>query len=371
MNIGIPKEIKAGEGRVSLSPANVEDLIQIGHKVFIEHNAGKIAGFPDENYIEAGAKIIDSKQKVYSDSEVLVKVKEPFGEELKFFNPGPILFSYLHLAAGRNLTQTFVDGKSKTLAFESVELDNGQLPILIPMSEVAGRIGVIVGSNLLSTKNRGSGLLLGGSAGVNPGHVVILGGGTAGKSAALAAAGSGAHVIILEKNNSTIRYLNDILPKGINVLKSNLRNLREYVKIADLLIGTVLIPNARAPRIISREMVKTMKPGSVIVDISIDQGGCIETSRPTSHDNPTFIEEGIIHYCVTNMPGAYPRTATEALSENLFPYLVDLVSDEDIINVLKNNAPLRRSVNTFKGYVTLKPVADEFGYPYKAIEELL
>lgn len=371
MIIGIPKEIKAGEGRVSLTPANVEDLVQMGHNVNIEHEAGKIAGFSDAEYFKAGGKIIDSKKKTYSESEIVVKVKDPFAEEFNYFNPGPILFSFLHLAANKELTRTFVNGKSITLAFESVELENGQLPILIPMSEVAGRIGAIVGSNLLSIKNKGSGVLLGGSSGVHPGYVVILGGGTAGKSAALVAAGLGAQVIILEKNNKTIRDLNDILPKEITVIKSNLKNLREYVKLADLLIGTVLIPNAKAPRIISREMVKSMRSGSVIVDISIDQGGCIETSRPTSHDNPTFIEEGVTHYCVTNMPGAYPRTATEALSENLFPYLVDLISYEDIIKVLKNNAPLRKSVNTFKGNVVLKPVADEFGYPYKPIEELL
>jgi len=371
MIIGIPKEIKAGEGRVSLTPANVEHLVQMGHNVNIEHEAGKIAGFPDNEYIEAGGKIFDSKKKVYSESEIVVKVKDPFAEEFNYFNPGPILFSFLHLAANRELTQTLVNGKSITLAFESVELENGQLPILIPMSEVAGRIGAIIGSNLLSIKNKGSGVLLGGASGVHPGNVVVLGGGTAGKNAAITAAGLGAQVIVLEKNNKTIRDLNDILPKEITVIKSNLKNLREYVKLADLLIGTVLIPNAKAPRIISREMVKSMRPGSAIVDISIDQGGCIETSRPTSHDNPTFVEEGVTHYCVTNMPGAYPRTATEALSENLFPYLVDLISDEDINKVLKNNAPLRKSVNTFKGNVVLKPVADEFGYPYKPIEELL
>ncbi len=371
MIIGIPKEIKIGEGRVSLTPNNVEDLVQMGHKILIEHNAGKISGFPDNAYIETGAKIITSKQKLYSDSEIVVKVKEPVHEELKFFNPGPILFSFLHLAANQELTRTLINGKSTALAFESVRLENGQMPILMPMSEIAGRMAVLIGANLLSIKNKGSGLLLGGSAGIYHGYVVIIGGGSAGRSAALAANGIGAHVIILEKNITRIRYLNDTLPKGITITTSHRRNLKECVKLADLLIGTVLIPNAKAPRIISQEMVKTMNPGSVIVDISIDQGGCIETSRPTTHENPIYSVEKIIHYCVTNMPGAYPRTATEALSENLFPFLTDLISNEDVNRVLKKNAPLRNSVNLYNGNITIKAISDEFVLTHKSIDELI
>ncbi len=371
MIIGIPKEIKIGEGRVSLTPSNVEDLINSGHKIIVERNAGRISGFSDENYIEAGAKIIDSKQKVYLESDILVKVKEPIKEELNYFNPGPLLFSFLHLSANKDLALTFVNGKSTALAFESVKLSNGQLPILMPMSEIAGRMAVIVGANLLNIKNEGSGLLLGGATGIHHGYVVIIGGGTAGQSAALAAYGLGAHVIILEKNISRIRYLNDTFPKGITIIKSNLRNLKECVKMADLLIGTVLIPNARAPRIIARDMVKSMNFGSVIVDISIDQGGCIETSKPTTHDNPTYIEEGVIHYCVNNMPGAYSLTATEALSENLIDFLEDLASDEDIKKVLRNNAPLRESVNIFKGEITIKTIADDLGFPFKPINQLI
>jgi alanine dehydrogenase len=371
MIIGIPKEIKIGEGRVSLTPNNVEDLVQMGHKIIIEHNAGQISGFSDEDFVDIGAKIINSKQKIYSDSEIVVKVKEPVNEELKFFNPGPVLFSFLHLAANQELTRVLINGKSTALAFESVRLKNGQMPILMPMSEIAGRMAVLIGSNLLSIKNQGSGLLLGGSAGIYHGYVVVIGGGSAGRSAALAAHGLGAHVIILEKNISRIRYLNDTLPKGITITTSHRRSLIECVKLADLLIGTVLIPNAKSPRIISREMVKSMNPGSVIIDISIDQGGCIETSRPTTHEDPTYMDENVIHYCVTNMPGAYPRTATEALSENLFPFLIDLISEGDIPRALRKNEPLRKSVNLFEGNFTLKAIADEFGLTYKPIDKLI
>jgi len=371
MIIGIPKEIKPGEGRISLSPYNVEELIQLGHNVIIEKDAGKNAGFKDNEYLKAGGKIINTKKQIYSDSDILVKVKEPVLEETKYFNPGPILFSFLHLSAVKELTDVFMKGKSTAIAFESVELDDGHLPILIPMSEIAGRMALIKGANLLTFHNNGKGVLLGGAAGVYKGSITVLGGGTAGLNAALAGYGLGAHVTILERNIARIRYLKEILPQGINVLMSNIRNIRKNVKKADILIGTVLIPNAKAPRIVSTEMVKSMKIGSVIVDVSIDQGGCIETSRPTTHEAPTYIEEGIIHYCVTNMPGAYPRTATEALSESLFPYLLKLVSDEDIINVLKRNPPLRRGVNIFRGNITIKEIADTFNYQFKSIEELI
>ncbi|MFX1394569.1 MAG: alanine dehydrogenase [Promethearchaeota archaeon] len=371
MIIGIPKEIKIGEGRVSLKPDNIEDLIQLGHKVIIEHDAGKIAGFDNDKYIEVGAKIMDSKQQIYTQSDILVKVKEPIKEELMYFNPGPVLFSFLHLSANKDLGTMLINGKSTAIAFESIKTKYNQLPILMPMSEIAGRMSIIIGANYLSLKNKGSGVLLGGATGIHHGYVVIIGGGTAGQSAALAAYGLGAHVIILEKNISRIRYLNDTLPKGITIIKSNVRNLRECVKLADLLIGTILIPNTKSPPIISKEMVKSMNQGSVIVDIAIDQGGCIETSKPTTHDNPIYIDEGIIHYCVTNMPGIYPKTATEALSENLYSFLVDLISDENINIALRNNEALRNGVNVFKGNVTIKTVADDLGVPYKPINDLI
>ncbi|MFX1238480.1 MAG: alanine dehydrogenase [Promethearchaeota archaeon] len=370
MKIGIPKEIKPGEGRISLSPNNVEDLLKLGHDVIIEHNAGKASGFPDEIYQEIGAKIHSSKRKVYSESEVLVKVKEPYEEELQYFKPGPILFSFLHLSAAEKLTKTLVQGKSTAIGFESIK-DGDKLPILIPMSEIAGRMSVIVGANLLSIKNGGSGQLLGGATGIRHGYVVIIGGGTAGKSAALAANGLGAHVIILEKDINRIRYLNDVLPASISVINSNSKNLRECVNLADVLIGTVLIPNFKTPRIISREMVRTMTSGSVIVDISIDQGGCIETSHPTTHSDPIYLEEGVLHYCVTNMPGAFPRSSTEALSENVFPYLVDLISNEEINESLRNYEPLKEGVNVFKGHITIKPIAEEFNIPYTPLDELI
>jgi alanine dehydrogenase len=371
MIIGIPREIKAGEGRVSLSPYNIEELVHLGHEVIVEKDAGKTAGFLDDNYIKAGARIINSKKEVYDECNILVKVKEPVKEELNYFNPGPILFSFLHLSAAKELTDIFIKGKSTVIAFESVELDDGHLPILMPMSEIAGRMATIKGANLLTTHAKGRGVLLGGASGIYKGNVVVLGGGTAGINAALAAYGLGANVTILERSIARIRYLQDFLPKGLTVLYSNMRNIRVNVKNADVLIGTVLIPNAKAPRIVSREMVKTMNPGSVIVDVSIDQGGCIETSRATSHEEPTYIEEGVVHYCVTNMPGAYPRTSTEALSETLFPYLLKLVSDGNIDNVLKNNPPLKRGVNLYKGVITIKEIAETFNYPYQRIDHLL
>ena len=275
MIIGIPKEIKPGEGRISLTPANVEDIINLGHQILVERNAGKVSGYSDIIYETIGAQIIESKKRIYSDAEIVVKVKEPVQEELGYFKPGPLLFSFLHLSAQEILTKTLMNGKATAIAFESVKV-NGEYPILMPMSEVAGRMSIIVGANLLAKNEGGSGQLLGGATGIRHGYVVILGGGTAGKSAALAANGLGAHVIILEKNIKRIRYLNDILPERISVINSNLRNLRECVKLADLLVGTILLPNSRAPKIISRDIVKTMSPGSVIVDIAIDQGGCID-----------------------------------------------------------------------------------------------
>ncbi|MFO8020235.1 MAG: alanine dehydrogenase [Promethearchaeia archaeon] len=371
MIIGIPKEIKSGEGRVSLTPANVEDLIQKGHNILIEKDAGRIAGFKNENYEKSGAKVIEKKSTVYSDSEILVKVKEPIRDELNFFNPGPILFSFLHLAANPKLTRNLIERNATAIAFESVRLEDGNLPLLMPMSEIAGRMSVIIGANLLSMHNNGSGTLLGGVAGVRDGCVVILGGGTAGKNAALASYGLGAHVIILEKNIARIRYLDDILPKGIAVIKSSAKNLRESVKLADILIGTVLIPNSRAPKIVTREMVKSMNRGSVVIDVAIDQGGCIETSKPTTHENPTFIEEGVIHYSVTNMPGAYPRTATETLSENIFPFLVDLTSNETIEKAINKNSALKRGVNIFQGNLVNKQVAEALNLDYKKIDKLL
>lgn len=371
MKVGIPKEIKTEEGRVSLTPTLVEDLVNKGHEVLVEKNAGIISGFSNEEYQNAGAELIDSKKQVYDDSEILVKVKEPVKEELNYFNPGPILFSFLHLSAEPEVTKTLVNGNATAIAFESVKLENGQLPILIGMSEVAGKMAAIRGANLLTHFNGGSGRLLGGASGVDPGNTVILGGGTAGVRAALTAFGIGSNVVILEKSMERMRYLNETLPKGINVVKSDINALKKYVKMADLLVGTVLIKNAKAPRIVSREMVRSMKEGSVIVDVSIDQGGCIETSKPTNHDDPIYVDEGIVHYCVTNMPGAYPRTSTLALSASLYPYLLDLVSEVDINTILKKYAPLREGVNVYEGKVTIKAIADELGYPYEPIRELL
>ena len=370
MIIGIPKEIKPGEGRVSLTPANVEDIINLGHQVLVEREAGKISGYSDIMYETVGAQIIESKKKIYSEAEIVVKVKEPFEEELGYFKPGPLLFSFLHLSAQEKLTKKLIDGKATAIAFESVKF-NGEFPILMPMSEVAGRMSIIIGANLLAKNKGGSGQLLGGATGIRHGYVIILGGGTAGKSAALAANGLGAHVIILEKNIERIRYLNDILPERISVINSNPRNLRECVKLADLLVGTILLPNSRTPKIISRNMVRTMSPGSVIVDIAIDQGGCIETSHPTTLLEPIYVDEEIIHYCVSNMPGAFPKTSTEALSENIFPYLIKLISNEDLTEVLKINESIRNGVNIYKGNITIEAIAESLGFSFINIEDFL
>jgi len=370
LKIGIPKEIKKGEGRVALIPANVEDLINRGHEVIVEKGAGNIAGFSNNDYEFIGAKILNSKKEIYSNCDILVKVKEPVKEELTYFDPGPVIFSFLHLAANHHLTKTFVDGRSTAIAFESVRVA-GEAPILEPMSEVAGKMSIIIASYLLSPHHGGSGVLLGGSSGVYRGNVVIIGGGTAGYNAAMSAYGLGAHVTILEKNMDRIRYLNEIMPKGITILKSNSQNLRNCVKETDILIGSVYIPDSRAPHIISKDMIQSMKKGSVIVDIAIDQGGCIETSAPTSHEDPTFVEDGVIHYCVTNMPGAYPRTSTQALSENLHPFLEKLVSEEDIFKSLRKYNSLRDAVNIFQGKVTSKPIATEFDYNFEDINEFL
>jgi alanine dehydrogenase len=371
MKIGVPKEIKTKEGRVSLTPSLVEDLVNRGHTVLVEKDAGIISGFTNEEYLQTGAEMIDSKKDVYDQSDIVVKVKEPVKEELNYLSPGPILFSFLHLSAEPKVTKTLVDGKATAIAFESVKLEDGQLPILIGMSEVAGKMAAIRGANLLTHFNKGSGILLGGASGVHPGTSVILGGGTAGVRAALTAYGIGSNVVILEKDMERMRYLNEILPKGIDVVKSDSESLNKYVKMADLLVGTVLIKNAKAPRIVSREMVRSMKKGSVIVDVSIDQGGCIETSKPTNHDDPIYVDEGVVHYCVTNMPGAYPRTSTQALSASLYPYLLELVSEENIEDVLRKHKPLREGVNVFEGKVTIKAIADELGYSYTPIRDLL
>lgn len=371
MRIGIPREILPGEGRVGLPPYYIEQLVEFGHQVYVEKNAGKISGFSNKHYQNSGAKILDIKRDVYEKSDLIVKVKQPHGEELKYFNPGPLLFSFLHLSAMPEVTKILVDGKATAIAFESVRMDDDTLPILIPMSEIAGKIAVLKGAELLASKKGGSGQLLGGSAGVFKGNVVILGGGTAGVSAALNAFGIGSHVIILEKSVKRIHYLQDILPKGIALLSSNIYNLRESVKSADLLIGTVLIPNARTPRIIKREVVQKMKKGSVIVDVSIDQGGCIETSRPTTHDAPTYIDEGVIHYCVTNIPGIYSRTSTDALSQIVYPFLEKIIGNEDLITTLRNYNPLKRGLNIYKGEIIIKEIADAFDYPYTPIENLL
>lgn len=323
MRIGIPKEIKNKENRVACTPAGVRMLSQRGHEVYVETNAGIGSGFSDEAFIQAGAKILNRAADVFEFGDMILKVKEPQPEEFPLLREGQVLFTYLHLAAEPQLAQALVDRKVVAIAYETVQMGR-RLPLLEPMSEIAGRMSVIVGSYFLSKSEGGKGVLLGGVPGVLPGKVLVLGGGTAGVNAGRMATGLGADVTVLEVDVEKMRFLDITLHSTFHTLYSNEQNLLDSLPDVDLLVGAVLLPGARAPKLIRKDMLKKMKPGSVFVDIAIDQGGCAETSRPTSHSSPTYVEEGIIHYCVTNMPGAYARTATQALTNVTTPYALKI-----------------------------------------------
>jgi len=360
MHIGIPKEIKAGEGRVALTPVGVRTLVHHGHQVCVEKSAGIGSGIPDSAYEQAGACMVESAREVWDVSDMIVKVKEPVEQEYPHLREGLILFTYLHLAANEQLTDELLRRKVIAVAYETTELDDGSTPLLAPMSAVAGRLGVHAGCACLETIHGGKGILLSGVPGVRPGRVTILGAGTVGINAAHLAVGMGAQVTILDISQKRLNYLEDIFHSRAVLLMANAGNVEESVIHADLLIASVLIPGARAPHLITRELLRQMEPGSVIVDIAIDQGGCAETSRPTTHDHPTYVEEGVVHYCVANMPGAVPRTSTYALTNATMPYVVEL-SDKGVEKALEDNPALRRGLNAYLGRLTNHEVACAFG----------
>ena len=370
MIIGVAKEIKDNEYRVALTPGGADVLIHAGHMVLIQAGAGKGSGFADKEYAHGGATVAKTAADVWNQAEMVLKVKEPLPAEYGFLRPGLILFTYLHLAAVEDLTHELMKKKVIAIGYETVQLPDGSLPLLVPMSEVAGRMAVQVGAHYLEKMNGGRGKLLGGVPGVAPCDVLILGGGVVGANAAQMAVGMGAHVVIIDKSADRLRYLSDILHGSVMTIMSNPRNIAESVKYADLLIGGVLVPGAKAPKLVTKEMVATMKPGSVIVDVAVDQGGCVETAHPTTHSNPTYVVDGVVHYCVANMPGAVPRTSTYALTNVTIPYALKL-ANLGFVKAVQSDPALAKGVNVYDGHVTYKGVADAFNMPYTEISTLL
>ncbi len=362
MIVGVPKEINEQEYRVALLPSAAYQLVQRGHEVLVERKAGAGAGYPDEDYAAAGAKLVDGHGAVFDRADLVVKVKEPLPSEYAFLRPGQLLFTYLHLAADRALTEALMKSGVTGLAYETLEV-NRRLPLLEPMSEIAGRMSILVGGYFLAKHFGGSGVLLGGVPGVLPGRVVVLGGGTSGINAARMAQGLGADVTILEVDLERMRFL-DITLHTAHTLYSNEQHLLELLPSVDLLIGAVLVPGARAPKLIRRDMLRRMRPGSVLVDIAIDQGGCAETSRPTTHHDPVFVEEGVTHYCVANMPGAYARTATQALTNVTYRY-VELLADLGLPEACQQQPALLGAINIMGGKLTQKAVAEAHRMEYR------
>jgi alanine dehydrogenase len=362
MIIGVPKEIKEQEQRVALLPSAANQLARRGHSVVVEKNAGIGSGYADEDYIKAGAEIVPEAKQVFARADMIVKVKEPREAEFPLLRKGQILFTYLHLAASKPLTEALLKSGVTAIAYETIQVNN-RLPLLEPMSEIAGRMSVVMGANFLAKYNGGSGVLLGGVPGVLPGRVVVVGGGTSGVNAARMATGLGADVTILDVDLERLRYL-DLAMANANTLYSSEANLHELVADCDLLVGAVLLPGAKAPKLITRAMLKKMKPGSVLVDISIDQGGCAETSRPTTHFNPVYVEEGVTHYCVANMPAAYARTATQALTNVTYHY-IELLADLGLEGACEKQPALIGGMNTRDGRLTCRAVAEAHGLKYE------
>ncbi len=370
MIIGIPKEIKNNENRVGLTPAGVTAFKHNGHDVWIETNAGMGSGFTDEDYQAVGAKIVSTAKEAWS-ADMVIKVKEPLLEEYGYFREGLVLYTYLHLAPEPELTKALVDKKVVSIAYETIQLDNGSLPLLTPMSEVAGRMSIQIGAQFLEKSKGGKGVLLGGVPGVAPAEVVIIGGGIVGTNAAKMAIGLGASVTLVDINADRLRQLDDMFQGRLKTLMSNSYNIAEAVKKTDLLVGAVLIPGARAPRLVTEEMVKTMQPGSVIVDVAIDQGGSIETiDRITTHSNPTYVKHGVLHYAVANMPGAVARTSTLALTNVTVPYGVQ-IANKGWQQASLDNKALAKGINVVDGKVTFKAVAEAHGYTYVSIDTIL
>lgn len=370
MIIGVVKEIKAQENRVGMTPAGVDTLVKAGHTCYIEKSAGLGSFFTDEEYIEAGAHILDTAKEVYDIADMIIKVKEPLECEYEFLRENQIIFTFLHLAPNLQLAQALLKAKVIGIGYETVQLPDGSLPLLSPMSEVAGRMAVQVGAHLLERTNGGRGVLLGGVSGVEPAKVVVIGGGNVGINAVKGAVGLSAQVTVLDVNNARMAYLNDIFNGRIMTLMSNSYNVAKVVKEADLVISTVLIPGAKAPKVITEEMVKSMKSGSVIIDVAIDQGGSIATmDRVTTLDNPFYIKHGVIHYAVANMPGAVPRTSTMALTNATLPYVLK-IADKGPEKAMQEDGALRKGLNVYKGKLTLSAVAEAQGLEYTPSEEL-
>ena len=370
MKIGVPKEIKPQENRIGLTPDSVKILTSNGHEVLVENNGGFEAGFYNDQYKRAGAKIIDKAGDIFNDSDIIVKVKEPLSNEVKMIRENQIVFTYLHLAADKELTEGLIKSKSICIAYETVTDNNGRLPLLAPMSAVAGRMSIQAGAHSLEKNQKGRGLLLGGAPGVDPANVVILGGGVVGENAALIATGMRAKVYIVDKSEKRLEQLKSIFGDKIIPQLSEKTDLKKLISNCDLLIGGVLIPGAEAPKLVTKDMIKTMKRGSVIVDVAIDQGGCVETSKATTHANPTYIVDDVVHYCVANMPGGVPRTSTLALNKATIPFLSKL-ANEGYKKALKKDKNFLAGLNIHKGVVTYKAVADIFGHQYVSPSEVI
>ncbi|GAB4339566.1 MAG: alanine dehydrogenase [Flammeovirgaceae bacterium] len=366
MIIGVPKEIKKNENRVALTPAGAKELTKRGHTVYVQTNAGIESGFSDDEYITAGAQIKPNAEETFKVAEMIMKVKEPIASEYNLIKENQLVFTYFHFASSHELTKAMVASKAVCLAYETVEKADGSLPLLIPMSEVAGRMAIQQGAKYLEKQMGGRGILLGGVPGVQPAKVLILGGGIVGAQAAKMAAGLGADVAIMDISLPRLRYLADIMPANVSTLMSNEYNIRSLIPHHDLIIGAVLIPGAKAPHLITRDMLKLMKPGTVIVDVAVDQGGCIETCRPTTHEDPVYVIDNVLHYCVANMPGAVPYTSTVALTNATLPYAIEL-ANKNWEKACKDNLELRKGLNIVKGKIVYKAVADAFNMPYEPL----
>jgi alanine dehydrogenase len=370
MIIGCPKEIKVREYRVGLVPGGVQGLAGRGHTVLIEKGAGIGSGIADDSYARAGAQMVDSAREVWQRAQMIVKVKEPIESEYALMQEGQTIYTYFHLAAVPTLAKALLEKKVSAVAYETIQTEDGQLPLLKPMSEVAGRMAVQIGAVMLEKEHGGKGILLSGVPGVRRGRVAILGGGTVGTNAAKLASGMGAETVILDVNTNRLAYLDDVFGSRIQPIYSDQEQIAKYVREADLVVGGVLIPGAKAPKLVSEKLISQMDEGSVVVDVAVDQGGCIETCRPTTHDNPTYTVHGVVHYCVANMPGAVAQTSTFALTNTTIPYAVKL-ADRGVVEAVKQDPALALGVNTFAGHCTYKAVADSLDLPYTPLEKAL
>jgi alanine dehydrogenase len=370
MIIGVPKEIKNNENRVAVTPAGVAELSKHGHTIYVQSTAGEGSGFLDSDYTDAGATMLPTIEAVYGIAEMIIKVKEPIETEYKLIKKDQLLFTYFHFASYEPLTHAMIASGAVCLAYETVEKPDRSLPLLVPMSEVAGRMAIQEGAKYLEKPSGGRGILLGGVPGVRPAKVLILGGGVVGTNAAKMAAGMGADVTIMDLSLARLRYLDDVMPANVNTFMSNEYNIRELLPTHDLIVGAVLIPGAKAPHLVTRDMLKTMRPGTVVVDVAVDQGGCIETCRPTTHEDPTYVVDGVLHYCVANMPGAVPYTSTLALTNATLPYAIQL-ANKGWKKACKENNELRLGLNVVANKIVYQPVAEAFNLEYTPVDTFL